>query len=1259
MTGDKFFDRMVKLRDVTPLSLGTSIIGGRFSCVIKKNTPIPCKNTETYYTVYDNQTKVSSKIYQGERPLVKDNHYLNKDYEIEVPPMPAGEATIDTTFEIDESGLLTVTCVEPTSGRQVQLRITPQEAHLGEADIQAMIQKANSYRREDQDALRDVEEQLRRQRLFSAPHLRMPAARHERDVVLGVDLGTTNSVVAVVQDGDAEVLVNDVGNRLTPSCVHVPGSGRQVGEAALRMAVSDPEHTVILDQHGKSVQDARSLELLRAHWEKAKQKLSRIPTTKISTFLPDVDLEFQYEASRGDLEKCRPLFERIVGALLEVLDAAEVQKEAVDDILLVGGSTRVHRVRELVQEALSDTRLCKAVHQDEDVAKGAALLGAGCFQVKDVTALHINVMHNGEEITIAANTQLPYKNCKTSAKDAAVMVRQGHWVNRGAEEMPLTAIIEAPRRARISFAGIQVDESGLFEFLDARGRPLEVVPRGCLSRQKLAELRDRNREREREQEGEKSMMEAKNALEAKCRTLIALQVADDDPDAEFIGQVKRACQERLDWLQGNSDATREEVDYELELVTKGEVCLSDTRKARALDALEREGERRRAEEEEALRVRARTALAETCRAVAAKQVPDDDQDAAAFAHLQERCGHELIWLQNNPEGALEELDRKRAEIDQEWSDLLQKGEDRARRRHEARPRTASSVSQPRDARQAKGIGAGTSSVSSRDVCQGDGEPASTNVSMEAAGAAERERTDHQQAQILLKETYKHVFTVEGLRRKSFTPPLSPDSAKGPTSRWLQEHPDETLRALGQDVAQEALLEARRAGAAVLLVDAVQGCVALSVRYLRGEAARAPVERLLALRDAFTTTGGDLLRHLDELSAGEDPAALTRVLLGVSWEDDLGPVSAAAGELLARLQVRASAEQHADGRRPAPVRLWVGGHSLEMRLANECAGQHPEARSFFEHVHTVMELFFGPGGGFGLLRRHCPTVRREDGASVRGLVQMLALPGAGGAEGVTKALVDLRAQSRHRRTRAAVDELLGVMQDPIFLACACIFDQLFSSFRSVGRVLVLETTEYSNPAVLEHLSADLKAQAREDAKLRFESRREFSKLATRLSETARTAVDQCIRETAPATWVQHVVAFGGDADHPLLQSVPREVRLSVLDDLRRARELGLAATDPWALLQALPPARFRADFPDLDKALVALLTAPLLPCRGPGGAEARSVDLLRKGMLAASDCPDVVLEPVILLLSSTDWSGVYDREKDFCPLLKALVPIVQQ
>ncbi|XP_034235486.1 heat shock 70 kDa protein II-like isoform X2 [Thrips palmi] len=166
LTGDTQANKLVKLKDVTPLSLGVDIVGGRFSVIIPKNSPLPCKNTKYYFTIEDNQSSITSEVFQGERPLVKDNHSLNKKVTVAVPIKPEGQAGVDITFAIDVDGLLTVTSVEPTTGRSQKVQITQKEAQLSDADIQAMIEKAKRFQREDNDALREVQERLRAQRFF-------------------------------------------------------------------------------------------------------------------------------------------------------------------------------------------------------------------------------------------------------------------------------------------------------------------------------------------------------------------------------------------------------------------------------------------------------------------------------------------------------------------------------------------------------------------------------------------------------------------------------------------------------------------------------------------------------------------------------------------------------------------------------------------------------------------------------------------------------------------------------------------------------------------------------------------------------------------------------------------------------------------------------------------------------------------------------------------------------------------------------------
>lgn len=110
LTGD--YSANVVLYDITPLSLGVEILGGIMSTIIKRNTPIPAKQTGTYITVEDNQTAISVVVYEGERILAKDNYYLGCFTLTNIPPRARGEVQITKTISIDVNEILTVTAME-------------------------------------------------------------------------------------------------------------------------------------------------------------------------------------------------------------------------------------------------------------------------------------------------------------------------------------------------------------------------------------------------------------------------------------------------------------------------------------------------------------------------------------------------------------------------------------------------------------------------------------------------------------------------------------------------------------------------------------------------------------------------------------------------------------------------------------------------------------------------------------------------------------------------------------------------------------------------------------------------------------------------------------------------------------------------------------------------------------------------------------------------------------------------------------------
>ena len=141
----------IVLLDVTPLSLGVALVGDIFGIVIPRNTPIPTTNSEVYTTVEDNQTEVLFSVYQGERIVEcsKNNHYLGEFLLTGVPPMPRHQPQLDTTFDIDASGLLKASARERTSGRRASVTITNSVGRLSAAEVDRMMKDAERFKRDD------------------------------------------------------------------------------------------------------------------------------------------------------------------------------------------------------------------------------------------------------------------------------------------------------------------------------------------------------------------------------------------------------------------------------------------------------------------------------------------------------------------------------------------------------------------------------------------------------------------------------------------------------------------------------------------------------------------------------------------------------------------------------------------------------------------------------------------------------------------------------------------------------------------------------------------------------------------------------------------------------------------------------------------------------------------------------------------------------------------------------------------------------
>ena len=218
----------VLLLDVTPLSVGLETIGGVMKKLIPRNTTIPVRRSDTFSTSENNQTMVEIHVVQGEREMATDNKSLGRFKLMGIPPAPRGIPQVQVAFDIDANGILQVTAIDKTTGREQGITIQG-ASNLNEAEINRMVQEAELYADQDRQKRDRIEKRTQ------AEALTYEAERQLREVALDFGMQFASSYRRRIEN-----LVQELRAALKQD----DDRGTDIAQADLRDALYDLQREV-------------------------------------------------------------------------------------------------------------------------------------------------------------------------------------------------------------------------------------------------------------------------------------------------------------------------------------------------------------------------------------------------------------------------------------------------------------------------------------------------------------------------------------------------------------------------------------------------------------------------------------------------------------------------------------------------------------------------------------------------------------------------------------------------------------------------------------------------------------------------------------------------------------------------------------------------------------------------------------------------------------------------------------------------------